>query len=170
MHAKENGHGNGAGKPGMRAKWRHSRLVLKEGLEAALRASPETIENCKPKTNYGALVRGLILESSKGKATALKTVMTLIDWVGEEEGDEVIPDEAHRDWSPDGVWETMPEAEPPEEEPAEAMEGPAKQEIRRRINRLIEVGDHEHAARIIARLKADADADDLLRAAAAKPP
>jgi len=159
MHAFTNGYDRskgtaGTAKPGMRVRWRHSRSVLKEGLEAALRASPEVIENCKPKTNYGVLIRGLILEAAKCKATPLKTMMALIDWRGEDEGDEEMPDEAHRDWSPDGVWETMPEEEPaPASEPVEE-DGPNRKELKRRLTRMIEAGQHEHVARIVAAIRA----------------
>src|SRR5579862_351710 len=101
------------GKPGMRARRRHSRSILKEGVEAALRANPEVLEKCKPKTGYGALVRGLVLEAAKCKATPLKTLMALIDWDGDDDpGDDADIPEDKRDWSPEGVWETMPEPEP----------------------------------------------------------
>ena len=156
-HDRSNGAAKAA-KPGMRVRWRHSRAILKEGLEAALRASPEVLENCKPKTNYGRLIRGLILEAAKCKATPLKTVMALIDWNGEDDGGEEMSDEAHRDWSPDGVWETMPEPEPASE-PVEEEDGPAKKELKRRLTRLIEAGQHEHAARIIDAIRSGAYAD-----------
>jgi hypothetical protein len=125
------------------------KAVLKEGLEAALRADAEVLENCKPKTVMGRLVRGMVLEAAKCKATPLKTVMSLLDREPDEggEGQEIF-DEPRWDWSREGVWETMPEAAP-ESEPAEEVEGPAKKELRRRINRLIEAGDHERVAAIM---------------------
>ncbi|HLY05932.1 MAG TPA: hypothetical protein VKR31_09315 [Rhizomicrobium sp.] len=160
MQTRSNGHGGATGgkghsaaahgKPGMRAKWRHSRSILKEGLEAALRASPEVLEKCKPKTNYGNLVRGLVLEAAKCKATPLKTLMSLIDWEpaeDEEDGEEIL-EEGRRDWSPEGVWETMPEAVPASE-PADEQEELAKQEVKRRLMRMLEAGQHEHVARIV---------------------
>ncbi|HLY04119.1 MAG TPA: hypothetical protein VKR31_00070 [Rhizomicrobium sp.] len=155
MRNGANGHSNGtAGKPGIRGKRRHTRSILKEGVEAALRANPEVLEKCKPKTAYGRLVCGLVLEAAKCKATPLKTLMQLIDWepdTDEEAGD--TADEAHRDWSPDGVWETMPEPEPAgetvEEPEGEEAESPAKKELKRRLIRLVEAGQHEHAARIL---------------------
>src|SRR5579871_4553496 len=139
----------GTGGQGIRAKRRHTKAIMKEGLEAALRASPERLERCKPKTNLGAFVRGIVLEACKGKATPMKQVMTLLDWPGpkEEEGEE-IPDDTEWDWTEDGVWETRPEAAPEPEE--EAMEGPHKQELTRRLERLLEVGDYERVGRILA--------------------
>ena len=152
---------NGAAKPtngGMRARWRHSRAILKEGVEAALRASPEVLENCKPKTNYGALVRGLVLEAAKCKATPLKTVMSLIDWEPRDDEDDVEElDDSQRDWSADGVWETMPEAEPASEPAEQEEDGAAKKELKRRITRLIEAGQHEHAARIMDAIRSGYD-------------
>src|SRR5579862_4816052 len=134
MHNGAAGPSNGAaGKPSVRRKRRHMRSILKEGVEAALGADPETLEKCKPKTAYGRLVCGLVLEAAKCKATPLKVLMSLIDWEPDiDEEDEEIPDEAHRDWNPDGVWETMPEPEPAGDADEE-MEGPAKEELKRRL-------------------------------------
>src|SRR5205807_4491014 len=100
--------------------------------------------------------------AAKCKATPLKTVMSLIDWEGEDDGDEIVPEESERDWSPEGVWETMPEAEP-QSPPApaaiaaesvdEATANAMREEIRRRVHRLAEAGQHEHVARIMQALK-----------------
>jgi len=93
------------GGTGIRKKRRHVKSILKEGLEAALRADPEVLEKCKPKTAYGRLVCGLVLEAAKCKATPLKTLMSIIDWEppeGEGECEEDL-DETRRDWSPEGV-------------------------------------------------------------------
>jgi len=147
------------GKPGMRARRRHSRSILKEGVEAALRANPEVLEKCKPKTGYGALVRGLVLEAAKCKATPLKTLMALIDWEGEDDPDEAgeIVDEDGRDWSPEGVWETMPEPGPgPESEAADEENERAKAEVKRRLTRMLEAGQHEHVARIVDAIRSGA--------------
>jgi|SRR5579871_2611934 len=134
---------------GIRAKRRHSKAIMKEGLEAALRASPEVLEACKPKTNLGAFVRGMVLEACKAKATPMKQVMALLDWVdpGADDPSEMI-DDTEWDWNEDGVWETRPEAAPEPEE--EAMDGPHKQELTRRLERLLEVGDYERVGRILA--------------------
>jgi hypothetical protein len=135
---------------GIKKKRRAMKAVLKEGLEAALRADADVLENCKPKTVMGRLVRGMVLEAAKCKATPLKTVMSLLDREADEGAeDQEIFDEPRWDWSPDGVWETMPEAEPERGEAREEVEGPAKKELRRRINRLIEAGDHERVAAIM---------------------
>jgi hypothetical protein len=125
------------------------KAILKEGLEAALRANPEVLEKCKPRTGVGLFVRGLVLEAGKGKTTSLRTLMSLVEWESNEEDGQDDPDGSLWDWSPDGVWETMPEAEPEQGEAREEVEGPAKKELRRRINRLIEAGDHERVAAIM---------------------
>ena len=141
---------------GIRKKRRAMKAVLKEGLEAALRADAEVMEKCMPKTVMGRLVRGMVLEAAKCKATPLKTVMSLLDWepvAGENQEAEDIADEPQWDWSPEGEWLTMPEAAPASE-PAVEEEGPAKKELRRRINRLIEAGDHERVARIMEAARA----------------
>src|SRR5438445_6418223 len=140
MQTGSNGQRHGAAKaatrkPGIRAKRRALRAILREGLEAALRADPEVLEKCKPRTGAGRVVRGLVLEAGKGKTTPLKTLMSLVDWEEGAESEEIV-DETHWDWSPEGVWETMPEAEP-ESELAEEEEGPAKQELRHRFERLM---------------------------------
>src|SRR2546423_7486531 len=107
--------GNGQAKPNGNAQWeneerparpkrRAARAILKDGLEAALRADPEVMTNCKPKTCAGGIVRALVLGAGKGKMTALKTLMSLLDWEAEEEGEEPQEhsDEPRWDWS-DGV-------------------------------------------------------------------
>jgi hypothetical protein len=134
----------------MRARWRKTRAILKEGLEAALRADPKVLEHCVPRTGAGLIVRGLVLEAGKGRTTSLKTLMSLIDWEPENgEADlAAIPDETQWDWNEEGIWETLPEPAP---EPGAAApeEGPAKKELRRRITRLMEAGDYERVARIM---------------------
>lgn len=144
-------------KPGMRKKWRHSRAILKEGLEAALRSDPEIIDNCKPKTYFGRLIQGMVLEAAKCKATPLKTVMGLLDWKPDDwNEDDQATDDGPWDWNADGEWETKPEPEPARpagpkgDTPEEAA---ARTEFKRRINRLIEAGQHEHAARIVNELR-----------------
>ena len=37
---------------------------MKEGLDAALRASPKVLERCEPKTGLGAIIRGMVLEAA----------------------------------------------------------------------------------------------------------
>jgi hypothetical protein len=144
---------------GIRPRRRRTKAILKEGLEAALRASPEVLEKCKPKTNLGRIIVGMVLEAGKAKTTPLRQVMALLEWEDDEDAGEFV-DETDWDWSPEGVWETMPESEP-EREPVEEAEGPAKKELRRRIDRLIEAGDHERVARIM---------DAMRTAAYAAPP
>jgi len=139
---------------GIQKKRRHVKSILKEGLEAALQADPEVLEKCKPKTAYGRLVCGLVLEAAKCKATPLKTLMSIIDWEppeGEGECEEDL-DETRRDWSPEGVWETMPEPVCASE-PIADTESPAKKELKRRLTRLVEAGQHEHAARIVEAIR-----------------
>ncbi|HLY06836.1 MAG TPA: hypothetical protein VKR31_13920 [Rhizomicrobium sp.] len=155
MHAGPSRPHNGTmkaanGRAGIRKKRRHMRAILKEGLEAALRADPQVLEKCTPKTGYGRIVRGLVLEAATCKATPLKTLMSLIDWEPQEDDEdfEEIDDDTPWDWSPDGVWETMPEPEPASE-PAEDPDGPAKEEFKRRLMRMLEAGQHEHVARIL---------------------
>jgi len=163
MNPRGNGHhgANGAAKagngvPGIRAKRRTMRAILKAGLEAALRADADVLENCKPKTVMGRLVREMVLEAAKCKATPLKTLMSLIEWEPAEDKDaQGDPGEQRWDWSPEGVWETMPEAEPDESEGGEDVEGPAKRELRRRVHRLMEAGEHEHVARIVEAMRAE---------------
>jgi len=140
---------------GIKKKRRAMKAVLKEGLEAALRADADVLENCKPKTVMGRLVRGMVLEAAKCKATPLKTIMSLLDREPDEGGeDPEIFDEPRWDWSREGVWETMPDAAP-ETGPTEEEEGPAKTELRRRVNRLMEAGEHEHVARIVEAMRAE---------------
>lgn len=136
------------GGQGIRRRRRRTKAILKDGLEAALRADPEVLEKCKPKTGLGGIIRGLVLEAGKTKTTPLKQVMSLLDWEEDENPSECV-DETEWDWSPEGEWETMPEEEPADGEPAEQAEGPAQKELRRRIDRLIETGDHERVAKIM---------------------
>ena len=144
-----NGHGaakEAKGGAGIAKKRRHMRAILKEGLEAALRANPEVVENCTPRTFAGKLVRGMLIEAAKAKTTPLKEVMSLIDWQpppGEATEDYVVET---WDWSEDGVWETMPEEAPKTEAPEPEDDRPRQELLR--IERLIEVGDFERVARI----------------------
>ena len=133
---------------GIRQRRRRTKAILKEGLEAALRADPEVLEKCKPKTGLGGIIRGLVLEAGKTKTTPLKLVMSLLAWEEDENPNECV-DETEWDWSPEGVWTTLAEEEPESREPVEEAEGPATKELRRRIDRLIEVGDHERVAKIM---------------------
>ena len=152
MHTEERAANGGQG---IRLRRRRTKAILKEGLEAALRADPEMLEKCKPKTGLGGIIRGLVLEAGKTKTTPLKLVMSLLAWDEDENPNECV-DETEWDWSPEGVWETMPEEEP---EPVEEAEGPATKELRRRIDRLIEVGDHERVARIMDAMRTAAYGD-----------
>src|ERR1700733_15096885 len=104
---------------GIKKRWRHMQVVLKEGVEAAMRADCEVMETCKPKSIAGAFVRGLVLEAAKGKAISIRTVMSLVVWQPDAKESEDAADvaEEHLDWSDDGVWLTMPEAAPKPEEP-----------------------------------------------------
>jgi len=136
------------GGQGIRPKRRRTKAILKEGLEAARRANLEMLEKCKPKTGLGGIIRGMVVEAAKAKTTPLRQVMALLDWEDDEDGSEFV-DETDWDWSPEGVWETLPEEEPERGKPVEDKEEPAKKELRRRIDRLIEVGDHERVARIM---------------------
>jgi len=171
MHAAANGRHNGAaprqarpeeGK-GIRKKRRHMRAILKEGLEAALRADPDVLETCKPKTAYGRIICGLVLEAAKCKATPLKTLMSLIDWQPHEDDEDFVEtdDETPWDWSPDGTWLTMPE---PEAAPAvaEKTDGAARAELVRRLTRLEEAGQHEQVARIVEAIRAASHAPEPL--------
>jgi hypothetical protein len=171
MQANRPHGGNGAkgtNGTGIRAKRRHLRAIFKEGLEAALRADPAVLEKCTPKTGAGLFVRGLVLEAGKGKTTSIRTLMSLVDWEPDENDEEIL-DETRWDWNAEGAWDTMPEAGPEESEPAEEEEGPAKKELRRRLNRLIEVGDHERVARVVEAMR-QAVTDDASPAKAAASP
>jgi hypothetical protein len=142
------------GGSGIRLKRRRMKLDLKDGLEAALRANPEVLDTCKPKTCLGRLICGMVLEASKGKTTSLRQVMALLDWVPPEPTEE-FRKEAW-DWNEDGVWETMPEAEPAGE-PVEEEDGPAKKELHRRLTRLLEgnAADQARAMTIIEALSSE---------------
>ena len=131
------------------------RAILKEGLEAALRANPEVVENCKPKTFAGALVRGMLIEAAKAKTTPLKEVMSLIDWEPENGEEDVaeIPDHTEWDWNEDGEWVTRPEPAAAKDEPSEEEGERARAELKRRLTRLVETGQHEHAARIVEAIR-----------------
>ena len=166
MHAAANGQENGATRPGaskpggtgIRKRRRQMRAILKEGLEAALTADPEVLENCKPKTAAGRLVIGLLLEAAKCKATPLKILMSLVDWDADKACDEGrdADDGTPWDWSEDGEWLTMPEAEPaPGPAPAteEKDDGKARAELVRRLTRLEEAGQHEQVAKIVAAIR-----------------
>jgi hypothetical protein len=156
------------GGQGIRPRRRRTKAILKEGLEAALRANLELLEKCKPKTGLGGIIRGMVVEASKSKTTPLRQVMALLEWEGVEDASEFV-DETDWDWSPEGVWETMPEEEPERGEPVADKEGPAKKELRRRIDRLIEVGDHEPEASIIHPMRTPANGEPP-PAVAAPPP
>jgi len=161
------------GGQGIRPRRRRTKAILKEGLEAALRVNPEVLEKCKPRTGLGGIIRGMVLEAGKQKTTPLRLVMSLLDWKDDEDASEFV-DETDWDWSPEGVWKTLPEAEPecdePErDEPVEEKEGPAKKELRRRIDRLIEVGDHERVARIMDAMRTAAYGEPPPGVAAAPP-
>jgi hypothetical protein len=168
----------------MRKKRRHMRAILKEGLEAALRADPQVLEKCTPKTNYGALVRGLVQEAVKGKTTPLRTLMSLIDWEPPQAGSEAsedVSDDGPWDWNADGVWETMPDPGPEPKDEAEKDEtneddlyvddrwpdGP-RAELRRRLRLLMSgnEADRARARAIIAKLKAGAAKDEATARAA----
>ena len=106
------------------------------------------MENCTPRTFARKLVRGILIEAAKAKTTPLKEVMALIDWTPPPaNGTTEDYVEETWDWSEDGVWETMPE---PEETPTtgEPEDERPRQELLRRVERLIEVGDFERVARI----------------------
>ena len=153
---------------GIRPRRRRTKAILKEGLEAALRANLELLEKCKPKTGLGGIIRGMVVEASKAKTTPLRQVMALLDWKDDEDASEFV-DETDWDWSPEGVWKTMPEPEPERGEPVEEAEGPAKKELMRRIERLIEVGDHERVARIMDAMPTAAYGESPPTVAAAPP-
>ena len=132
---------------GMRKKWRATRLVLKEGLEAAFRANPDHVDNCRPRTYYGRFVQGLLMEAVKGKAVSIRMVMSLVD---EEAPRNENPDEYEKevlDWNEDGVWETMPQPEKPEEpdRPGDDRHSPEKRELKRRLERLMAGNEADQA-------------------------
>jgi hypothetical protein len=161
MHKGPNGRGRpieGTRNEQVKArKHRPMRAILKEGLEAALRADPEVLEKCKPKTGAGALVRGLVLEAAKGKMTAFKELMRIVDREPDaEESEDVqgISDEPRWDWGADGVWRTLPEAgagEAPDSEEDSA----AREELHRRLTRLLagNEADRARAAVIIEAMR-----------------
>lgn len=128
------------------AIWTQMRL----GVQAALCTSPEDIENCKPRTELGRIVRGLVIEAGKGRSTALKTLLRFLEDVEDEEIDAVqrmLPD-IEWDWSMDGVWLTR--AEGPAEiresasqspRPITEDEAPLSRQQRRYLARLHEKGE-----------------------------
>ena len=87
-------------------------VQMRLGVQAALCAKPEDVENCKPKTELGKVVRGLVVEACKGRSTAMKTLLRFLEYVEDEEIaalQRTLPD-IEWDWTPDGVWLTKPEA------------------------------------------------------------
>lgn len=172
MQAGANGRGKPDGKTGIRTKRRKVRAILRDGVEAALRADAEVLENCKPKTPMGRIVRGLVLEAGKGRMTAFKALMSLVDSepdAPDSEDAQALADEPAWDWSADGVWETMPEAKATEEYVADDRwpDGP-QAELKRRLERLLQgnEADQARAQVIIAMIRAETGADE---AAAAEP-
>jgi hypothetical protein len=189
MHARGNSHhgtnGVANGGTGIRKKRRHMRAILREGLEAALRADPQVLENCTPKTGYGRIVRGLVLEAGNAKTTPLKTLMSLIDWeppAGGDTSSEEVLDDGPWDWNADGVWETMPEPRLSDDDEEDGKEetdeddlyvddrwpdGP-RAELERRL-RLLMTGNEADRARaqaIMADIRAEAAADEAAARAA----
>ena len=156
------------GGQGIRPRRRRTKAILKEGLEAALRANLEVLEKCKPKTGLGGIIRGMVLEAGKAKTTPLRQVMALLAWKDDEDASEFV-DETDWDWSPEGEWENLPEEESERGESSKQKEGPAKKELRRRIERLIEVGDHERVARIMDAMRTAAYGEPPPTVAAAPP-
>jgi hypothetical protein len=154
MRAGSNGAKPKNGSPGIRTRYRQMRATLTEGLRAALRADPEVLEKCKPKTGYGLLVRGLLVEAAKGKTISLKTVMSLIDGepdAGEDVESRETLDETRRDWSLDGEWQTVPEAAAAHDEAGDDEDGPARKELLRRLEQLMlgDEADRKRAAAIV---------------------
>jgi len=90
-------------------------IQIRMGVQAALCAKPEDVENCTPRTELGKVVRGMVIEAAKGRPTALKNLMRFLEYVEDEEveaSQRLLPG-VEWDWSPDGVWLTK--AEPPGE-------------------------------------------------------
>jgi hypothetical protein len=123
-------------------------IQVRLGVQVALRAKPEDVENCKPKTELGKVVRGLVMEAAKGRATAMKNLMRFLDYVEDEEieaSQRLLPG-VEWDWSPDGVWLTK--AEPsgeahathaaPQSSRAAKDEAPLSRQQRRYLARLQE--------------------------------
>jgi hypothetical protein len=99
-------------------RWRPVRSIFKEGIEAALRAEPYFLATTKTRTTLGWIIRELVLDAGRGKMTALKAMLSLLDWEEPEESGETqeILDEPQRDepqweWTSEGVWEGRPESE-----------------------------------------------------------
>jgi hypothetical protein len=170
MQAGANGRGKPDGKTGIRTKRRKVRAILRDGVEAALRADAEVLENCKPKTPMGRIVRGLVLEAGKGRMTAFKALMSLVDSepdAPDSEDAQALADEPAWDWSADGVWETMPEAEAEKQDKEQYVaddrwpDGP-QAELKRRLERLLQgnEADKARAAAIIAHLRAESAAEE----------
>jgi dipeptidyl aminopeptidase/acylaminoacyl peptidase len=156
--------------------------MLQEGVEVALRTDPDVLERCKPKTGAGRYARAMVLEAGKGKMTAMKTVLSLLDWEPDENDPQTSEEMFHDtdwDWSPDGVWLTMPEVEP--EKPIERSpkarrekddfaddrwpDG-AQAELERRLKLLMSgnEADQARAQVIIAKMKAEAAEDEAAEA------
>lgn len=126
-------------------------IQMRLGVQAALCARPEDIENCKPRTELGRVVRGLVIEAGKGRSTALKTLLRFLEYVEDEEieaAQRMLPD-IEWDWSADGVWLTRAEASaethettrpapPPSPRAAAKDEVPLSRQQRRYLARLQE--------------------------------
>ena len=140
---------------GIRKKQRALRTVMREGVLAALRADGDVLEACKPRTALGRLVRGLVLEAIEGKAASLRVVMSFVneeETAQEGEEAEDMPDELQWDWSPEGVWRTMPEPAAAKQGPDEVFAGPDKTEMGRRLAALMAAGEQDRAAGIMAKI------------------
>ena len=86
-------------------------IQIRLGVQAALCAKPEDVENCKPRTELGKVVRGMVVEAAKGRATAMKNLMRFLEYVEDKEveaSQRLLPG-VEWDWSADGVWLTRPE-------------------------------------------------------------
>src|SRR5690348_5280289 len=99
MRGRVNGRdsANAAGRS--RGRGHAFRLTLRDGLEAALKADPEVIATCKPKTGVGGLVQGMMHQASKGRITTIKLILELLDEEDEAEdepGEETEASEAEK--------------------------------------------------------------------------
>lgn len=94
------------------------RLHLRNGIEAALRADPERLDESRTRTYMGRVVRSLVQEAGKGKTPSLKLMLALIDWEDPDEqtdADEAAAietrdDEPKWDWNEAGDWDYSPRA------------------------------------------------------------
>lgn len=143
------------------ARRRPVRIHFRDGIEAALRADPEALTACKPRTQLGVVVRALVQEAGRGKTTAVRQMLALLDWEEPEaEATEVQMDaesaadtEPQWDWDESGNWNFAPRETPAEStadstgarEPAAqrirpyaAEEEYFKNELRRRFAKLAE--------------------------------